>query len=509
MASKPNKRKKGVRADGGAADDVPSADSVTEGALLSGNFELHEVVGQGGMAVVYRATQRSLKRTVAIKILHARFAEDPEFIERFEAESGALASLTHPNIVTIYDRGHEDKRYYFVMEYIDGQTLDERIVANVGLGPKLWREVVEACSASLEYVHKRGIVHRDIKPSNILIDSEGRVKLSDFGIAHIVGGDEGEMAHFTTPARAVGTANYMAPEQTAYPESVDLRADVYSLGVTFYKMLTRRMPVGDYSTPSEMNNNVPVAVDEVVLRAMCPDVEDRYQTVKEFCDDMLRALKEQSVSITSVLDYRSSATKPGALYTGADFTVKSSDVVEKIKRGKGTQSKSDSRSSNRYRKTDTGRDSASREDSSSWGRKPAGLGDRKSDTSSTKGAKRRATDSSRENEADGKVRRLKAILVLAVGAAVIMAGVAVYMMVAMDQDPVPPPAVPVYDPNRSISEQRRERLEEALKLQSEEPEVEELGLPGEPADPPVLPIDDQADEDSPDGTDDFGSRDLE
>jgi len=290
------------------------------------------------MAIVYRATQISLMRSVAIKALHPKFSRDKEFIQRFEAESGSLAALSHPNIVSIIERGREGDVYYFVMEYVDGPNLDEKIIGKQ-LTPNDWRQVVSSCSSALEYVHKRGVVHRDIKPSNILIDSEGRIKIGDFGIAHLMHGAAGVQA----PAKAMGTAHYMAPEQTNDPANVDSRADVYALAVTFYKMLARQLPIGEFPAPSEANREVPVAVDAVIFRAMAPNRDDRYQTVKEFCDEMARALKDSTANISAILNYRPQGAS-GALYTGTDFrtpvpTNPSSSEVKKLGGDPTTRSK--------------------------------------------------------------------------------------------------------------------------------------------------------------------------
>ncbi len=288
------------------------------GTSLAGNFMIENVVGEGGMAIVYTGRQQSLNRRVAIKVLHRRFVRDPEFVERFEGESGALAALSHPNVVNIIDRGHDGQNYFFVMEYVEGKTLDRMIIENA-LEMKDWRAVVTACRDALEYVHRNGVVHRDVKPSNILLGLESAVKIGDFGIAHIVKGSRDLQQSSGAIKRALGTQNYMAPEQIEDSASVDHRADVYSLGVTFYKMLARAMPVGDYQMPSEANHKVPVAVDAVICKAMMEDRTERYQTVQAFCDDLLAALKEQTVSITSVLNYRNTPTPTNSLYTGSDF----------------------------------------------------------------------------------------------------------------------------------------------------------------------------------------------
>lgn len=302
-------RKKSAKQGGAAQPELES------GRVLSGNYEIVGQVGQGGMATVYKAVQKSLDRVVALKVLLPRFALDKEFIQRFEAESGALASLSHPNIVGIIDRGTEDDLYYFVMEYVDGKTLDDKII-DKSLTPPDWKNIVAGCSAALEYIHKRRVVHRDIKPSNILMDSEGLVKIGDFGIVHIVEGDQ-DFAD-ARRSRPMGTQYYMAPEQTHDPANVDHRADIYSLGVTFYKMFTRRLPSGEFSAPSDLNKDVPVAVDSVILQAMAPDREERFATAKEFCNALLEALRDKKLNISSGMKLKKAGGK-SSLYTGDDF----------------------------------------------------------------------------------------------------------------------------------------------------------------------------------------------
>lgn len=298
--------------------DVKAKTLLSPGAVLANNYEILSLIGEGGMAYVYQAMQKSLNRLVAVKALHPKLSRDSEFVERFEAESGALAALSHPNIVNIIDRGREAEIYYFIMEYIDGETLDEKIIEN-RLTPNDWRQVIAACGDALDYIHKRGMVHRDIKPSNILVTKDGRVKIGDFGIAHIISGDRaGEAQPASASGRQMGTTHYMAPEQIMDSTSVDHRADIYSLGVAFYKMISRQIPVGEFPAPSEVNREVPVAVDAVVYQAMAPDRDARYQSAKEFCDDLLRALREQSLNISAILKLRS-ASGSSSLYTGLDF----------------------------------------------------------------------------------------------------------------------------------------------------------------------------------------------
>ncbi|MEO8376055.1 MAG: serine/threonine-protein kinase [Candidatus Sumerlaeota bacterium] len=274
-----------------------------QGIVLANSYEIISQIGEGGMAIVYRANQKSLNRPVAVKALHPKLSKDPEFVKRFEAESGVLATMSHPNIVSIIDRGIQDQVYYFVMEFIDGQSLDDKIIENK-LTSQHWRDV-----------HKRGMVHRDIKPSNIMITGDGRVKLADFGITHIIAGDKS--VDMSTSSRQMGTTHYMAPEQINDAATVDHRADIYSLAVAFYKMMTRKMAIGEFPAPSLVNNEIPVSVDAVIYQALAPDRDERYQTAREFCDQLLRALKDSSLNISAILNVRGNTS---SLYTGVDFT---------------------------------------------------------------------------------------------------------------------------------------------------------------------------------------------
>ncbi|MCB2154534.1 serine/threonine protein kinase [bacterium] len=482
----------------GASNDVASPPSrqsrtealLNEGEVLSGGFVVGEIAGEGGMATVYKALQKSLNRTVAIKVLHSRFVRDPEFVSRFEAEAGALASLQHPNIVNIIDRGHDSGRYFFVMEYVEGETLDKKIVEDRLSFPE-WRAVVTACEESLDYVHKRGVVHRDIKPSNILIDKQGHVKISDFGIAHILGGDEGEAAQITAPARAVGTANYMAPEQTADPSNVDHRADIYSLGVTFYKMLTRMLPVGAFPSPSEANHNVPVAVDEVIFKSMCPDRDDRYQTVREFCDDLSKALKEQTVSITSVLDYRNARTG-SALYTGKDFLTPPpaarAQAAQKDKEKEKPKEKKKEEKKQRQ-KQDSSVEIKKSKASSKQVKKPAGT---------PAPVKRKSGEKKTPAPAEESSSGWKMIALAAGGLAIILLVVVIYLVTSTNEAPrteLRPGEIP-----EAVSEERERKIREILesrKDQEDQVQTPEVQPPSEVV-PDEIPT--PAEEDSPTGS---------
>jgi predicted Ser/Thr protein kinase len=261
-----------------------------EPAALAGRLpgiEILEILGHGGMGAVYRARQTGLDRVVAVKVLPPEVGAEAEFAERFMREARALARLSHPNIVAVYDFGRAafpDGRdlYYFVMEYVDGTSLREVIRSDTLSSKEALAIVPQICEA-LQYAHEEGIVHRDIKPENILLDRKGRVKIADFGLAKLVGRLEGRPEGETRLTRddvRMGTPQYMAPEQIERPREVDHRADIYSLGVVFYEMLTRELPLGRFAPPSE-RVMVDVRLDEVVLRSLEREPERRYQSAAE------------------------------------------------------------------------------------------------------------------------------------------------------------------------------------------------------------------------------------
>jgi serine/threonine protein kinase len=286
--------RRGASAGAGAEDRMePVTPAESAGGSISqalpsgfalGGFVIQEHLGKGGMARVYRGVQTSLNRPVAIKVLSPPYAKDPHLVRRFEREAGALAGLTHPNIVNIIERGESGGYYYIVLELVEGVTLNHVLHA-AELRERHYIRIIEALCDALSYIHSLGIVHRDIKPSNILVTRHGVVKLSDFGI--VLTGEEPEILD---DGATVGTASYMAPEQRRDPTSVDWRADIYALGVTFYKMFTRQLPGEPYVPPSQLNPQLPPGVDAAVARAMQPNPDDRYPTVREFCHDLLRAL---------------------------------------------------------------------------------------------------------------------------------------------------------------------------------------------------------------------------
>jgi len=261
----------------------PDAPTPNELAGLFPELEISRLIGQGGMGAVYEARQKSLDRTVALKIIKADAAEDSDFAERFAREAKALARLSHQNIVTVHDFGQSEGLYYFVMEYVDGVNLRQLLEAR-RLEPSQALQIIPHICDALQYAHDEGIVHRDIKPENILIDEKGRVKIADFGLAKLVrpGADD----HSLTGTRQVlGTPRYMAPEQIEGSRGIDHRADIYSLGVVFYEMLTGELPIGRFALPSQ-KTQVDGQLDEVVLRTLEKEPGRRYQHVSELKSDV-------------------------------------------------------------------------------------------------------------------------------------------------------------------------------------------------------------------------------
>ena len=232
------------------------------------------MLGKGGMGAVYKGRQRSLDRLVAVKILPPESGRDPAFAERFAREARALGKLNHPNIVGIHDSGNANELYYFVMEYVDGANL-RHLIAEKQFSPKEALAIVPQLCDALQFAHDEGIVHRDIKPENILIDKKGRVKIADFGLAKLLGRDPIE-GNLTATHQVMGTLKYMAPEQMEGARDIDHRADIYSLGVVFYELLTGQLPLGRFAPPSK-KVEIDVRLDEIVLRALEKEPQHRYQ----------------------------------------------------------------------------------------------------------------------------------------------------------------------------------------------------------------------------------------
>jgi tRNA A-37 threonylcarbamoyl transferase component Bud32 len=269
-----------------ATGPYPSAFRAPSPADLAPHFpglEILEFLGQGGMGAVYKARQKKLDRLVALKILPSESSRDPAFAERFNREAQALGRLNHPNIIAVHDFGEAGDLFYFIMEYVDGVNLRQVMQAGKLQPDEALRIIPQVCDA-LQYAHDEGIVHRDIKPENILLDKRGRVKIADFGLAKLLS-RPGLAYTLTGSQQIMGTPHYMAPEQMEKPTTVDHRADIYSLGVVFYEMLTGELPLGRFALPSE---KAPVdgRLDEIVLRTLEKDPGRRYQRVSEIKTDM-------------------------------------------------------------------------------------------------------------------------------------------------------------------------------------------------------------------------------
>jgi serine/threonine protein kinase len=262
------------------AGAAPATRVAPDPAQLAAQFpqlEIIELLGMGGMGMVYKARQPRLDRFVALKILPVESQQHPSFAERFGREAKALAKLNHPGIVNIYDFGQTGQYYYFVMEYVDGMNL-RHLLHNQPLEPRQALELVTQICTALQYAHDEGVVHRDIKPENILLNKKGHVKIADFGLAKLLGAAQDTA--LTMSQAAMGTLNYMAPEQRQNAQSVDHRADIYSLGVVFYEMLTGEVPMGRFEPPSK-RVQVDVRLDEVVLKALEREPARRYQQASE------------------------------------------------------------------------------------------------------------------------------------------------------------------------------------------------------------------------------------
>ncbi|MDZ4401795.1 serine/threonine-protein kinase [Prosthecobacter sp.] len=265
-----------------AAEPMPTP-LPEELAPLFPQLEILELLGRGGMGTVYKARQMKLNRFVALKIISAEAGADPHFAERFQREAQALAKLNHPHIVSVFDFGETGGLFYFLMEYVDGANL-RTLIRSGEMKPEAALALIPAFCDALQYAHDEGVVHRDIKPENVLVDKKGRVKIADFGLAKLLGQDANDHT-LTRTGMYLGTPRYMAPEQVDRPDSVDHRADIYSLGVVFYEMLTGEIPMGRFAPPSQ-KVQVDVRFDEIVLHALERDVALRYQHASEIKTDV-------------------------------------------------------------------------------------------------------------------------------------------------------------------------------------------------------------------------------
>lgn len=268
------------------------------GKVLGNRYEIIEKIGGGGMALVYKAKCRLLNRFVAVKILRSEFIEDEEFVKKFKRESQAAASLSHPNIVGIYDVGMEDNIYYIVMEYVKGQTLKELIKKKGALGVDFATNIAIQISSALEHAHKNHIVHRDIKSHNIMIREDNSVKVTDFGIARAI-----SSSTITNTGNVIGSVHYFSPEQ-ARGGYTDEKSDIYSLGIVMYEMLTGRLPFEgetpiavalkhlqeEPDKPTSINPRIPKSMEDIIQKCIAKDVNDRYGSMSEIISDLRQSL---------------------------------------------------------------------------------------------------------------------------------------------------------------------------------------------------------------------------
>ncbi|MBQ1390649.1 MAG: Stk1 family PASTA domain-containing Ser/Thr kinase, partial [Firmicutes bacterium] len=269
-----------------------------EGIVLGERYEIISRIGTGGMADVYKAQDHKLNRLVAVKVMKAEFREDLGFVAKFQKEAQAAAKLSHPNVVNVYDVGEDRGLYYIVMELVDGITLKSYISRKGKLSVKEATSIAIQVSLGLEEAHNGGIVHRDVKPQNIIISTDGKVKLSDFGIAKAINSN-------TITASVMGSVHYSSPEQVRGGFS-DAKSDIYSLGITMYEMVTGRVPFDGDSTvsiaikhlqeemipPSRYTPDLPYSMEQIILKCTQKNSERRYHTIGDLIEDLKRSLMD-------------------------------------------------------------------------------------------------------------------------------------------------------------------------------------------------------------------------
>src|SRR3954452_10994349 len=271
------------------------------GEVLADRYEVEELVGAGGMSSVYRAHDRLLDRKVALKVMHSHYGEDPEYVERFRRDARSVDALSHPNVVSVIDRGDHDGRQFIVFEYIDGENL-KQLIQRRGPAPVVTSlELTKQIAQALSFAHQNGLVHRDVKPQNVLLNGDGRAKVTDFGIARSLDVKHG----MTQTGTVLGTSDYIAPEQ-AQGQQVAERTDIYSLGVVVYELLTDEVPFPAENfvavamrhinePPPPVRDKRPDAsprLEGAVQRAMAKDPEDRFPTMTDFCAELEACLND-------------------------------------------------------------------------------------------------------------------------------------------------------------------------------------------------------------------------
>lgn len=309
-----------------------------KGAFIAARYEITEKIGTGGMSDVYKATDVVLGRQVAVKVLKEEFANDENFVSKFRSEASNAAKLEHPNIVNIYDVGSEDGLYYIIMEYVEGITLKTYIEKKGHLNYKEVISIVIQVGRGIEAAHKNQIIHRDIKPQNIIISKEGKVKVTDFGIARAVSSN-------TVSAEAIGSVHYISPEQ-ARNGYITERSDIYSLGIVMYEMCTGRVPFegdtavsialqhlqGEMKAPSSLVPSVPIALERIIKKSTMKSPDRRYADISELLFDLKKALVNPNEDFVVILDNNNmDKTK-----------IISNEDLDKIKNQSGTKNLSDS-----------------------------------------------------------------------------------------------------------------------------------------------------------------------
>lgn len=331
------------------------------GKIIDGRYEIIEEIGRGGMAIVFRAKCLVLNRYVAIKMLRPEYRDDLEFIKRFKIEAQSAGSLSHPNIVSVYDVGNEDDMEYIVMEYVEGITLKQYLGAK-GVLP--WKEAVDYASqicAGLEHAHKKGIVHKDIKPENIMITKEGILKITDFGIAKAL--NQGTIA---TGGLTMGSVHYFSPEQ-ARGSFTDAKTDLYSLGILIYEMVAGRLPFeGDSAIsiamqhlesepvhPSVFNPSIPKSLGAVILKAMKKDQNERYQTATQMLIDLKKVYIGSEVRYEAADEYTKKfkpVTPPAAPKAKQDTPARRQGQSKSASGEKGRAAKTEPRAARKKKK---------------------------------------------------------------------------------------------------------------------------------------------------------------
>ena len=281
---------------------------LARGTFIADRYEILDKVGAGGMSDVYKAKDHILDREVAVKVLKAEFAEDVTFVTKFRSEAQSAARLEHPNIVNIYDVGSENGMYYIVMEYVEGITLKTYIEKKGRLNFKEAISIAIQVGRGIEAAHKKNIIHRDIKPQNIIISTEGKVKVTDFGIARAASSN-------TIHADVMGSVHYASPEQ-ARNGYVDGRSDIYSLGIVMYEMVTGRVPFDGDSTvavaiqhlqeemvaPSAYAPDLPISLEKIILKATMKNPDRRYATIEDLLMDLKKALVSPNEDFVTMID---------------------------------------------------------------------------------------------------------------------------------------------------------------------------------------------------------------